>query len=70
MARDESPGELPEVGLCSLCRHARRLHNARGSDFWQCLAAASDPSLPRYPRLPVERCRAFERAEAPRSRPE
>ena len=60
VSRDEPPEDLPEVGLCARCRHARRLHNARGSDFWQCLASATDPSLPRYPRLPVARCPAFE----------
>jgi len=58
-----SPEERPEepgVGLCARCRHARRLHNARGSDFWQCLASATDATLPRYPRLPVLRCHGFQ----------
>jgi len=63
VSRDERPDDLPEdlpqVGLCARCCHARRLHNARGSDFWQCLASATDPSLRRFPRLPVERCHAF-----------
>jgi hypothetical protein len=56
----ERPVDVSEVGLCVRCRHARRLHNARGSDFWQCLAAATDASLRRYPRLPVRDCHGFE----------
>lgn len=52
------------VGLCARCRHARRQANARGSVFWRCARAESDPRFERYPRLPVVRCPAFE--EGPR----
>ena len=53
------------VGLCACCRHARVQQNARGSTFWRCLRADTDPRFARYPRLPVRECVGFERAPAP-----
>jgi len=47
-------------GLCGRCRHATRQRNPRGSVFLRCLRADSDPDYPRYPPLPVTRCRGFE----------
>jgi hypothetical protein len=52
----------PGVGLCAGCRHASRQGNARGSEFWRCLRAETDPRFPRYPRLPVRECRGYESA--------
>lgn len=51
----------PEVGLCSVCAHAIRQPNARGSVFWRCRAADDDARLLRYPPLPVTRCHAHVR---------
>jgi hypothetical protein len=48
------------VGLCASCRWARRSHNARGSAFWRCERARTDPRLRRYPALPVLACPGFE----------
>jgi len=53
-----------EVGLCADCRHARVQGNARGSSFWRCLRAETDPRFSRYPRLPVRECAGHE-ATAP-----
>jgi hypothetical protein len=53
------PGEV-DPGLCASCRHGRCLESGRGSRFWQCLRAQSDPTFPRYPRLPVRECRGHE----------
>ena len=50
----------PDPGLCASCTQGRCLESARGSRFWQCLRAQSDPSFPRYPRLPVRECRGYE----------
>ncbi len=52
----------PDVGLCAECRHARVQRNARGSEFWRCLKAETDPGFERYPRLPVSECAGYERA--------
>ncbi len=53
---------LPAVGLCASCRHARTVTNRQGSRFWLCERSRSDPAYPRYPPLPVLRCRGFEPA--------
>jgi len=55
----------PDVGLCAECRHARVQRNARGSEFWRCLKAETDPGFERYPRLPVSECAGYERAASP-----
>ena len=54
---------VPEIGLCSTCRHARITRNERGSTFWRCAAAEADARLRRYPRLPVTECPAYEPSE-------
>ncbi|HUF37411.1 MAG TPA: hypothetical protein VMN57_02710 [Anaerolineales bacterium] len=54
-------------GLCRRCRHARRVHGRPGSVFWLCGAHVFDPSMPKYPALPVRRCRHF---NPPLSEPE
>ena len=48
-----------DPGLCRDCRHARRVTTPR-SVFWLCRRSATDPSFPRYPRLPVIACRGYE----------
>ena len=47
-------------GLCERCAHLRRLTSARGSTFLLCERSRTQPSFPRYPRLPVLRCGGFE----------
>jgi hypothetical protein len=51
----------PPVGLCGSCRHQRVVGNTRGSRFSLCERSKTDPSFPKYPRLPVLECRGFER---------
>ncbi|MCU0675078.1 MAG: hypothetical protein MUE69_20085 [Myxococcota bacterium] len=50
----------PRVGLCTTCVHARTIVSAKGSTFWMC----REPSLPKYPPLPVLRCRGFTKRDA------
>jgi len=63
--RDEQPlddTELARVGLCAMCRHARSIVSTKGSRFWLCERAASEPArFRKYPALPVLRCVGFER---------
>ncbi|HEY0782934.1 MAG TPA: hypothetical protein VGE98_10790 [Thermoanaerobaculia bacterium] len=47
------------AGLCATCHHLRVLASPR-SVFVRCGLAVSDPSFPRYPGLPVLRCRGYE----------
>ena len=58
---DAAPASVPPdaVGLCSDCRHARTVP-AGESTYWLCGRAASDPSFPKYPRLPVRACWGFQ----------
>ena len=48
------------AGLCAVCRHARRIRSNKGSVFFLCGLAATDPRFPKYPRLPVLSCDGFE----------
>jgi len=50
---------MVQVGLCSDCRHARTIKSERGSAFLLCQLSASDPSFPKYPRLPVLSCPGY-----------
>lgn len=47
-------------GLCAACMHARAIQSGRGSTFWMCDRAKSDPRFRKYPPLPVLRCPGFE----------
>ena len=47
-------------GLCATCRRARRITSDRGSIFVLCTYSTVDPAFPKYPRLPVIACRAFD----------
>lgn len=54
---------LPEVGLCSACRHTLRQASARGQRFWRCRRSDTDAAFRRYPPLPVQECAGFESGE-------
>jgi hypothetical protein len=56
------PPAAPPAGLCNLCRHQQVVRNTRGSSFSLCRRSKTDPSFPRYPRLPVTECRGYEPA--------
>jgi hypothetical protein len=51
-------------GLCDDCRHQRLVRSGRGSLFTMCLLARTDPTFPKYPRVPVVECDGFERRKA------
>ncbi|HEX8065256.1 MAG TPA: hypothetical protein VF520_01885 [Thermoleophilaceae bacterium] len=51
------------AGLCDSCRHQRIVRTTRGSSFSLCERSRTEPEYPRYPRLPVARCRGFEPGE-------
>jgi hypothetical protein len=53
----------PNAGLCETCLHQRLIRNTRGSSFSLCELAKTDPSFPKYPRLPVIACAGWERRE-------
>ncbi len=50
----------PSVGLCADCRFMRKMESDRGSTFYLCQRSATDPTFPKYPRLPVLQCMGYE----------
>jgi hypothetical protein len=50
----------PGIGLCATCQHVRVITSERGSQFYLCGAAKTDPRLRKYPPLPVLRCFAYD----------
>jgi hypothetical protein len=53
---DRAP--VPDPGLCKTCAHGSVVSGAR-SRFWRCGLSDTDRSYPRYPALPVLRCRGY-----------
>ena len=51
-----------DVGLCLTCRWMRAVSNRRGSTFYRCSLADTDPRFVRYPPLPVAACAGYENA--------
>lgn len=50
-------------GLCARCQHARRIVSGKGSEFWRCSLSERVAGWPKYPRLPVLRCRGYAEGE-------
>ncbi|MDP9293328.1 MAG: hypothetical protein M3O90_02710 [Actinomycetota bacterium] len=48
------------AGLCDSCVHQQLVTNTRGSTFSLCRRSKDEPQYPKYPRLPVLRCRGHE----------
>jgi hypothetical protein len=65
---NDSPASA-RVGLCASCQHVRVVRSDRGSVFYQCKLAATDPRFSQYPVLPVLCCSGYAKGEpaAPRA---
>ena len=63
---NETTGKGPQVrlGLCADCRFMRQITSDRGSIFYQCQLSATDPTFPKYPRLPVLHCTGYDPLKA------
>ena len=48
------------IGLCVECRHTETIVSTRGSIFYLCQLAVTDPRFPKYPTLPVRACEGYE----------
>jgi hypothetical protein len=63
-ANESIESERMRIGLCAGCRHMRRVHSERGSNFYLCeKGLKSEPGFAKYPRLPVLKCSGFETDE-------
>ncbi|MBK7949499.1 MAG: hypothetical protein IPK00_12345 [Deltaproteobacteria bacterium] len=60
MTTDDASRTDPAIGLCGSCLHLREQASRRGSVFYRCARADEDERYPRYPALPVLRCRGHE----------
>src|SRR6188768_2337177 len=47
-------------GECGTCRQAQVVSSSRGSTFFLCLRARTDPRFPRYPALPRWQCAGYD----------
>lgn len=56
------------AGLCASCAFVSRVRSDRDSVFYRCGYSAQSPAFPRYPTLPVLRCRAYEPRVVPKPR--
>jgi hypothetical protein len=56
----ESTTRSERFGLCDTCRHQRLVRTGRGSVFTMCLRSKTDPTFPKYPRIPVTACDGHE----------
>jgi hypothetical protein len=52
------------AGLCADCEQSRRVESSHQSTFYLCQLSATDPAFPKYPPLPVIRCRGYEPRES------
>jgi hypothetical protein len=59
----DKSAEAAQVGLCYDCMYARKIESARGSTFYLCERSVSDPTFPKYPRLPIIRCSGYAPSE-------
>jgi len=48
------------IGLCLSCRWMRAVTTRRGSTFYRCGRADTDPRFARYPALPMRQCVGYE----------
>ncbi|TVP57422.1 MAG: hypothetical protein EA351_05835 [Gemmatimonadales bacterium] len=63
-----SPAHGPAPGLCGSCRHVRRVRSGKGSTFFLCRRAATDPRFRKYPPIPVLSCVGWEPDDEPAPR--
>lgn len=52
---------LPPEGLCNTCQNCRVIRSNRGSVFYLCELALTDPRFKKYPPLPVLQCSGYKR---------
>jgi len=57
MATDSVRPPSAPVGLCEVCANVKVVETRKGSRFYLCTLSEVDPRFPKYPRLPVLRCR-------------
>lgn len=54
-----------DTGLCERCCNVRVVESRTGSRFYLCRLSTFDPSLRKYPAIPVLHCRGYKAAAQP-----
>lgn len=65
---EDTANQRARAGLCADCSQARTVEGAHRSRFYLCERSASDPTFPKYPRLPVLACPGFVNAAEDKSK--
>jgi hypothetical protein len=61
-APEGSHDPFARAGLCAHCLHAQRIETSKESRFILCQYSKIDETFPKYPRLPMTSCSAYEEA--------
>ncbi len=56
--------DISQVGLCFNCENARHVEAKESSSSFLCERSLTDPTFPKYPRLPVLRCSGYAKFQA------
>src|SRR5579864_1510077 len=51
--------DASHIGLCLDCKYARQIEAKETSLYFLCERSLTDPTFPKYPRLPVRRCPGY-----------
>lgn len=52
------------VGLCLSCKYARHVEAKETTVYFLCERSLTDPTFPKYPRLPILRCSGYLKSQA------
>ena len=62
--------DATRFGLCATCAFGRLFRSGKDATYVTCDLSRTDPAYPRFPSIPVIRCRGFEdRGEDPGKSP-
>jgi hypothetical protein len=65
-SRLASNADTSYVGLCENCEYARHVE-AKETTVFLCERSLTDPTFPKYPRLPVRQCLGYVKFEGLKS---
>jgi hypothetical protein len=51
--------DTSHIGLCLNCEYARRVKAKESGVYFLCERSLTDPTFPKYPRLPVRQCTGY-----------
>lgn len=70
MSAPDRAAPFDRRGLCPACAHVKVIQSAKGSTFYLCERARTDPRFVKYPPQPVLVCAGYERYALPKDGPD